>query len=42
MGTTGEEEKKTGVAHLLMPDNATIAFWRMQVDGKVAKPDIVA
>ena len=42
MGTMEEEEKETGVAHLLMHDNATSAFWCMQVDSKEAKPEIVA
>ena len=42
MGTMEEEEKETGVAHLLMHDNATSAFWCMQVDSKQAKPEIVA
>ena len=42
MGIAEEEEKETGVAHLLMHDNATSAFWCMKVDCKEAKPDIVA
>ena len=42
MGTAGEEEKETGIAHLLMHDSATSACWCMQVDCKEAKPEIGA
>ena len=42
MGTAEEEEKETGIAHLLMHENTTSALWCMQVDSKEAKPKIVA
>ena len=42
MGIAEEEEKETGVAHLLMHDNATSAFWCMQVDCTEDKPEINA
>ena len=42
MGTAEEEENNTGIAHLLMQDNATSASRSMQVDSKEAKPEIAA
>ena len=42
MGSTEEEEQETGLAHLLMHDNATSVVWCMQVDSKEAKLDVVA
>ena len=42
MGTAEQEDKESGIAHLLMHDNATNAFWCMQVDCKEARPEIVA
>ena len=32
LAIANEEEKETGVAHLLLHDHVTSAFWCMQVD----------
>ena len=42
MGSAEEEEKDTGVAHLLLHHNVASAFWCMQVDCKEAKKEIIA